>query len=166
MINHHSFCSNFFKNSLLIDYIYKTLEEEMVTSMELGEEDIWFILDSIVGALSFLQSKSRQAGLILQHGNLRFSTIYIVHTPSNVKLFKLVDKQFLQYDSLYNYARENSKDPHKMISIYLSPEQLFALKKDEKNPTYNVFKSDVFTAGMLLAHLCLWKSLQDIYDFK
>jgi hypothetical protein len=52
-----------------------------------------------------------------------------------------------------------------MRGIYLSPEQLAALKSGTSKDkiSYNKFKSDVFTAGMLLAHICLWKNLQDTY---
>ena len=52
-----------------------------------------------------------------------------------------------------------------MKGIYLSPEQLMALKQKNKNPTYNHVCSDVFTCGMLIAQLCLWRHLDDIYDY-
>ena len=42
------------------------------------------------------------------------------------------------------------------------------LKKSESNPEnmYNVYKSDVFTLGMIILSLARWKPCSDIYDYK
>lgn len=42
------------KSLLIFDYIEKTLEEEMLALTEFSEDDLWFLIDSCVGALHFL----------------------------------------------------------------------------------------------------------------
>ena len=159
MSYHDNFCSSFYKNNILMDHIEKTMEQEILEIPPLNNEDIDFFIDSLVGGLAFLQRKR------LRHGNLRLSTIYIVNTPSGVKLFKVGDKELMGYEDLYQTAfRHSGRDAAKMKYVYLSPEQLAALRTKEREPGYDPVKSDVFTLGFILVHLCLWRPLDEFYD--
>lgn len=158
----NKFCMTYNRSLLVFDFIEKTLEEELLTVQEFEEEDIWFLIDSLVGALCYLQKNQ------LSHQNLKISTVYSVNSVIGAKLFKLADKELFNYTTLYEEALKHQGDPYKLKNTFLSPEQLILLKKKEKSPEnmYNIYKSDVFTLGVMILQIALWKQTFIPYDYK
>ena len=50
------------------------------------------------------------------------STIYYASSILGVKLFKLADKDLLNYPTIYEEVYKFRNDPYKLKNIYLSPE--------------------------------------------
>ncbi len=66
-------CYDYTNMHVIYDYCHKTLQSDLFSPFSpFNEEDIWVLIDSIVGAYNFLH------GIGLKHGNLKFSTIYQV----------------------------------------------------------------------------------------
>jgi len=73
------------------------MEEEIKTRPDQFKEDeIWILIDSLIGGLAFLQSKG------MRHGNISLDTIYAVNNVNNKKLYKVADEQLMSYSGLYN----------------------------------------------------------------
>ncbi|KAL4500677.1 hypothetical protein ABPG72_003101 [Tetrahymena utriculariae] len=150
-----SFCATFYKIFMLFDSVetdlLNTIKKDKI--QKFSEDELWFLLDSIVGVLEFMQERD------LTHQSLRLDTIYINSNHKNIKLFKLADSQLMGYTTNYeNQLMQFDK------YIYLSPLLFTQYGNNIEHPVHNEYKSDVFTLGMLLVHLSLFESCADVYS--
>jgi hypothetical protein len=85
------FCANFYKVYLFLDFIGKDFRMELENHKPFTEDEIWFWIDSIVGAMAILQKN------MLQHGSLKFEHIYLVKGPDDVMHYKVADANLMSY---------------------------------------------------------------------
>ncbi|EGR34221.1 protein kinase domain protein [Ichthyophthirius multifiliis] len=149
-----TFCSTFYQICLLFDSIQNNLEEQLILYKTYTEEQLWFILDSLVSALEYLQERE------IEHQALNLQTIFITYNHKNIKLYKLSDPQLFDLQSNYS----NLLLGHKNNCFYLSPVLFQQLQQKVQKPVHNSYKSDVFTLGMIILQLALGKNIQDIYN--
>ncbi|KRX02529.1 Protein kinase-like domain [Pseudocohnilembus persalinus] len=145
-----------FKTGLLVDHLAGNLQNEMLTRQSYIEEEIWNIIDSVTSGQAFLQS------IGFRHNYMKFSSVYIVKSANNFKLYKVSDEQLMEYPGLYReYKRTN-----KGSQCFMSPILLKGLQANEFSVHHNSFKSDVFSFGMMILQLTLWTPSDQCYDWQ
>jgi hypothetical protein len=82
--------------------------------------------------------------------------MYIVTLPNGNPSLK-IDDSLMHQDPAF--AREQPEE----LPIYFSPEQV-AIFREDSSSSYDEFKSDVFTFGMLLLELCTLSKCNVFYD--
>lgn len=108
--------------------------------MYFDESEILYFLDSMIGALAFLQSKG-QAYLMLKLDKVQLVTLY------NGALGLKVSSPLQNNDEIT--LKDVLEDSSLFEQLpYPSPEQLLMLRS-KKLETYNEVKSTVFTLGMV-----------------
>ena len=114
----------------------KGASSRLAASRRFQEKELWSILASCIVGLSHLQKSN------LKHGCLRSSSILI--SPDGI--IKVYDPIATGSPSNYDTLLSHRDTPH----IYLSPEQVEALKEEKVQHDYDPFRSDIFTMGMVV----------------
>lgn len=123
----------------------KELKQRKAENRPFSNKEITFLLYDVINGLSHMQ----QLGFV--HGNL--SPEFIARTTTGYAMME---------DPLLNQFR--MLNLREKINWYLSPKgYLSALKGKPCGKDYNINKSDVFSAGLILLETALNKSVQDIY---
>lgn len=134
------FCMTYFKLFALFLFPQRTLEDEInergLQKRRFQEKELWSILASCIVGLSHLQKSN------IKHGCLRSSSILI--SPDGI--IKVYDPIATGSPSNYDTLLSHRDTPH----IYLSPEQVEALKEEKVQHDYDPFRSDIFTMGMVV----------------
>ncbi|KRX00069.1 Protein kinase-like domain [Pseudocohnilembus persalinus] len=114
------------------------------------ENEIWYLLDSLVSACYFMQKNG------IYHGDIRPVNVYL----NNQGQTKLGDHSLLN-----QYKNGYAKSFMGIDYTYLSPEllQQMKLKQNESNNSY--FKSDVYALGITILEAMTLISGQTIYDW-
>jgi serine/threonine protein kinase len=152
-------CSKTFKISWIVEYLTRDLKSEIdfrrERNINFTDEEIWFLLMSLVSGLGTLQENS------ISHGSLSSSTVFITD-KGNVKV---TDPSILK--SINNYAEfigeKNLKNMKK--NIYFAPELLKNLSEKFWTPQSDVYKSDVFTLGMIILEAATLSTCDDLYNW-
>jgi serine/threonine protein kinase len=149
---HKQFCSSFFRIEVFMPYpeedLAKELKERQVENRPFSNKEITFLLYDAVNGLSHMQ----QLGFV--HGNL--GPEFIARTTTGYAIME---------DPLLNQFRMILL--REKLNWYLSPKAYkTALYGKPCGKDYNINKSDVFSAGLILLEASLHKSVKDIYDKK
>ena len=135
----NTFCSNIHKVFVVIEYPFRTLNEEIEERKRnwdyFSESEIWSILYSCAMGLNYLYSTN------LTHESLTSNRVYI----EKGGLIKVSDPGLMSHNSnLITYITKSNKE-----HVYLSPEQLAQLPSQETGG-YSAELSDVFTLGLII----------------
>ncbi|KRX06547.1 Protein kinase-like domain [Pseudocohnilembus persalinus] len=154
------FCSTFYTISYTYQYIQLTLAEEFAQRLSLNisyhESELWHILVSIIAALAFTKQNTE-----IQFNNIKPSSI-LISEEGKVKILIRSNKN----NFLNTYQTAISEGIQQNKSLYLSPEQLQALKQKIQNTEFDTYKSDVYNLGVVVLECALQKKLPQIYDAK
>jgi len=161
IIHKTSLISNHLGLGLLFDYHYYSLLDNLESIARKGlfykEEEIWYILSSLIQALNYLKENG---GF---HNNIKLNSIAIT-SDGGLKILPnhLLGKKGLAFYEMQQYL---TKD---FDYCYLPPKLLGKLqlgvkiiKKIEKN-----WKNDVFAIGMIGLELCTLKNTICCFDFE
>jgi hypothetical protein len=151
-------CSTDFKITAYLEFPLTNLARD-IKERQTREE--YFTVDEITGLVSqLIEVLAHLHSRDLFHGNI--CPKMVQHRRAN-KLFILLD-HFTETRSLENFHREQvilSDD------IFLAPELHTAILENMYNPeqkrAIDYTKCDVFSLGLLILHIGLMKSVQDIY---
>ncbi|KRX04683.1 Protein kinase-like domain [Pseudocohnilembus persalinus] len=167
-------CGDFSKITGYYEYYSHNLERELdrrhTRSEFFNEQEIWFLLESIVSVGAFLEGKNLhqyiqqnvQQIIFLNsaqnkvHGDIRPNNIFL----TNEGFVKLADPQLVRdeknaYIKAFQYGEQT----------YLSPQLMKALQNREIQPTHNQVKSDVFSLGMTMLEVCCLYTARSCYDY-
>ncbi len=115
----NTFCSSFFKVNVLLEIIIKSLEDEIdekaLKEDPYTENEPWFLLDSVLNGLNYLQLTGTC------HGDLRPSAIYQGYNG----FFKIVEDTLLNEPPSYSLVQCSPNSVHK--GVYLSPNMIAAM---------------------------------------
>eukprot|EP01017_Pseudomicrothorax_dubius_P040946 TRINITY_DN649_c0_g2_i1.p1 TRINITY_DN649_c0_g2~~TRINITY_DN649_c0_g2_i1.p1 ORF type:complete len:1064 (+),score=305.53 TRINITY_DN649_c0_g2_i1:140-3331(+) len=151
-----TFCATFHKITAIFELLDNDLEKEIATRRErdlpFREEELWRLIESVAGALIYLQSQN------ITHGDLRPFSIFI--SPEGE--YKIANQSLLNAgfsNYVYMMMGNNSAIP------YISPKLLSNLQRREVRPIHNPFKSDVFSLGMTVLAAGLLNANEGVYDW-
>ena len=149
-------CASVHKILMIVEYLDNDLEKEISLKKNQNnyykEEQLWYLAENIIKALSLLQKNS------ISHEDLKPSSIFI----SKMGVYKIAQ---------HNIATSSIPAYHQRLSgvadsrTYLSPELLENLQRYELRPKHNPWKSDVFSFGMTLLHAASLTSCDRLYDW-
>ncbi|EGR28134.1 protein kinase domain protein [Ichthyophthirius multifiliis] len=142
-------------------YIYKhKTEKKYITQRELfrrrdsqeffSEPEIWYLLDSLIQACSYLEKHK------IYHGDLR--PVNIILTPEG--FVKIADHGILHVDQT-NYHKSLTKKE----KSYLSPILMRSLAQRELRPLHDFAKSDVYSLGMTILEAASLSNPMCCYDY-
>ena len=151
-----SMCNTMRKFIVLLEYIESdlSLEIDKLAQKQLfyTENQIFHLLESTVSGLYQLQL------LNMVHGDMKPSKIFqTVH-----RQYKIAENNLLGHMPSYYKKLAGHTD----IQCYLSPALIKNLKKEEIKPVHSVYKSDVFSLGMIILYAGLMKNPIALYDFE
>jgi len=149
-----NFCSSYYKISVFIEMLPKTLLEELESRIEsdipFSENDILLIAENLMSGLSYFEAQN------VFHGDIRPENIFVTG-----KSYKLSDPYL---DVL--------KDSNALVKVMLNsaktlvaPELLAQIPQRDFNIRGNKFKADVFSLGATLLSLASLTHSQDLYDY-
>lgn len=149
-----NFCSSYYKISVFIEMLPKTLLEELESRIEtdipFSENDILLIAENLMSGLSYFEAQN------VFHGDIRPENIFVAG-----KSYKLSDPYL---DVL--------KDSNALVKVMLNsaktlvaPELLAQIPQRDFNIRGNKFKADVFSLGATLLSLASLTHSQDLYDY-
>ncbi|CAD8176064.1 unnamed protein product [Paramecium octaurelia] len=149
-------CSTFYKVNLVFEYIPQTLkdaiEQRKQAGAYYGEQEILQMLNGAIDGLAKLQEfkiahqNLRVQTLSYQNGNIKVSDIPLL---ANITSFAAV---------LQDYGDASQGN-------YLSPILTKAVYESNHMPQHNLFKSDVYTLGMIFLQVCLLQPQDNCYDY-
>lgn len=132
------FCSSFYNIGLLYEYLTNTLQSEISERSKIGaayrEGEIWYLLESLLGASAYLSSNN------VSHSDIRPYNV-MLYQHGEVKLGEVFkNKQPL---SAFSQITHNS-----LFDYYIAPELLTNLKTFKLPEALNNSKADVYSIGM------------------
>ncbi|CAD8073265.1 unnamed protein product [Paramecium sonneborni] len=149
-------CSTFYKVNLVFEYIPQTLkdaiEQRKLAGAYYPEQEILKMLDGAIEGLAKFQELKiahqnlRVQTLSYQNGNIKVSDIPLL---ANITSFVAV---------LQDYGDASQGN-------YLSPLLTKAVYESNHMPSHNLFKSDVYTLGMIFLQVCLLQPQDNCYDY-
>ncbi|CAD8083713.1 unnamed protein product [Paramecium sonneborni] len=149
-------CSTFYKVNLVFEYIPQTLkdaiEQRKQADAYFGEQEILKMLNGAIEGLAKFQELKiahqnlRVQTLSYQNGNIKVSDIPLL---ANITSFAAV---------LQDYGDASQGN-------YLSPLLTKAVYENNYMPSHNLFKSDVYTLGMIFLQVCLLQPQDNCYDY-
>ena len=150
-------CATMRKFIVLLEYIESDLSieiEKLAHNQTFYNEDqIYHILESTVSGLYKLQL------LNMVHGDVKPSRIF----QTKHKHYKIAENNLLGQNMPSYYLKLSGIED---VQCYLSPALMKNLKREEINPIHNVYRSDVFSLGMIILYAGLMKNPISLYDFE
>ncbi|CAD8101391.1 unnamed protein product [Paramecium primaurelia] len=140
-------CGQFYKVNLLFEYPQSNLERVQI----MNENQLIEYLKQAISGLACMQKNE------IPHNTLQLKYLYLMDG-----IVKVSDPQYFQQNTNYVQILQN---PNCMESIYLSPNLVNTIRKNNWQPKHNQYKSDVFTLGMLFLHLGLNQVNNDCYNY-
>ncbi|CAD8212821.1 unnamed protein product [Paramecium octaurelia] len=140
-------CGQFYKVNLLFEYPQSNLERVQI----LNENQLIEYLKQTISGLACMQRNE------IPHNTLQLKYLYLMDGT-----VKVCDPQYFQHNTNYVQILQN---PNCVESIYLSPNLVNTIRKNNWQPKHNQYKSDVFTLGMLFLHLGLNQVNSDCYNY-
>ena len=159
IIQKSTLISNNVSVGLVFDYHYYNLLNNLESIARKGlfykEEEIWYILNSLLEGLNYLKENG---GF---HNNLKLDTI-IITAEGILKILPnhLLGKKGMAFYQMQEYLN-NSFD-----YCYLSPHLLTQLSYQKKIKIEKTWKNDVFSIGILGLELCTLKNALICFDFE
>ncbi len=118
----NTFCSSFYKVNVLLEMIVKSLEDEIeekaLKEDPYTENELWFLLDSVLNGLYYLQLTGTC------HGALRPSAIYQGYNG----FFKIAEHTLFNEPPSYSLVQCSPNSAHK--GVYLSPNMIAVIMID------------------------------------
>jgi serine/threonine protein kinase len=149
-------CASFYKFLLIIEYLEMDIEREIIKKKTEDqyylEEQLWYVADSLAGALSVLQQNN------IVHGDLKPGNILI----SKTGVYKIAEQSIVG-NAMPSYHQRLSG--YNDVKCYLSPHLVKELQKQNLKPKHNPYKSDVFSLGMVLLHAASLQSCDRFYKW-
>lgn len=149
-------CASFYKILLIIDYLDQDFEREINARRNNSdfytEEHLWYILESVLGALVCLHKKG------IAHGDLKPSNIFI----SKLGSYKIAEQSLLG-NVMPSYAQRLSGFDD--VRAYLSPALVQNLSRQELYPKHDAAKSDIFTLGLSVLHAATLLNCDKFYNW-
>ena len=125
----------------------------MLIKQYFSEEELWYLIDSLVSVLFFLQKHKichediRSANILLtKDGVVKIADMNLLNDESSV-YFKL-----LSHSNIENH--------------YVCPEIMESLKKSSLSPQYDMHKNDVFAFGMTILEAATLEYSSLFYDYE
>ena len=150
-----NFCSSYYRISVFIELLTKTLANELETRIETGipfsENDVLLIAENLIGGLSYFEKHD------VCHGDIRPENIFVCPNA-----YKLSDPNL----NVQKNANALSNAILGQAETLLSPQLLVQVPQSDFNVHCNKFKSDVFSLGMTLLSLASLTVSQEIYDYE
>jgi serine/threonine protein kinase len=150
-----NFCSNFYKISIFIEVLEKTLGDKLAEAIEnrvaFNEIELLLIAENMVSVLAYFQSKE------LNHGDIR-----PVNILTTLDSYKLSDPTLAAYRTA-NALLASTIAGGKSL---LAPEVLAHLPDKEVEFTYDKVKADVFALGATLLEVATLTNSVDLYDYE
>lgn len=152
------FCSSVSKISVLCEYPQRTLDDETcerhLQKRRYNEKELWTILASCILGMAHLQRNR------ISHEAVRSSQIFV----ENTGLIKIADPYISGTVSNWEVMANRGKIGH----IYLSPELCAQLNNGSTDmnrllSNIDIFKSDVFSLGMVMLETGLLEYQDDCY---
>jgi serine/threonine protein kinase len=150
-----NFCASFYRVSVFIEALEKTLADNLRDAMELNtplaETEVLLLADNLITALAYLQSKD------INHGDIRPFNVF---TTDNE--YKLSDPSLngqRNFDAYVAATVGGSK-------TLLAPELLRRLPTKELNFVHDRFRADVFSLGATLLSVATLTNSEDLYDYE
>lgn len=114
------------------------------------ESEIWYVANSLISVGSYFQ------GLGIYHGDIR---------PLNV----LMDEAGSVYEVDHGILNPHKDNLNKAFSgdktLFLSPRELEILHSKSETAEYDVYKADVFSAGLTLLYMAHLENPIHLYDY-
>lgn len=151
------FCADFFKISLFYESFEEDLEQAIFkrqkTNDYFQEVELWYIFDSIVSVLAFLQDNK------LYHGDIRPFNVFI----NAAQEYKIHDPALFRANFQPGYfgLLETLEDR----SHYPSPQLFKVLKGENVSEKFNKTKNDVYGLGLTLLEAAHLKKCEGIYNW-
>ncbi|KAM3137380.1 hypothetical protein pb186bvf_010560 [Paramecium bursaria] len=149
-------CSTFYRIYMLFEYIPQTLKDQIETQQRQGtffkREQIEQMLQQSISALAKFQEQR------VSHQNLRPSTI------SFSNQIKISDLPLLT--SVTQFSALIQDYTGKLSGYYLSPILTKAVGDGQTQVQHNLYKSDVFTLGVIFLHVSLLKNMDKLYTYE
>ncbi|KAL4436314.1 hypothetical protein ABPG74_015905 [Tetrahymena malaccensis] len=153
-VNQKDFCTSSLRSRLFFEYYYHDLGLEVQRRSDcqeyFNEDELWYILDSLVQVCSFLQENQ------LFHGDLR---------PQSVKLTQEGFVKIGDHGLINPLKNGFYKTLIRAENGYLSPEQLSYLMLGLTEAKYNVFKQEVFSLGLTILQSATLRDVSQVYDW-
>ncbi|CAD8133582.1 unnamed protein product [Paramecium pentaurelia] len=149
-------CSTFYKVNLVFEYIPQTLKDALEQRKQAGayygEQEILQMLNGAIDGLAKLQEFK------IAHQNLRVQTLSYQNG-----IIKVSDIPLLANITSFAAVLQDYGDASQ--GNYLSPILTKAVYESNHMPQHNLFKSDVYTLGMIFLQVCLLQPQDNCYDY-
>jgi hypothetical protein len=151
----NDFCSTFYILRIFYEFQMNNVQKEFKYRKDKNQEfsmiELTHLLYNITEAGCHLQENSRV------HGDIRPSHIAVLEEAKRYKLIDRPDPSITPMQAQFNYMI-GGKD------IYLPPQLYANLKKNNLKETYDQYKSDVFSLGLVILELGLKKNPTTLYE--
>ncbi|KRX08501.1 Protein kinase-like domain [Pseudocohnilembus persalinus] len=148
-----------YKVYMFFDHTTTDLNQEINFRIEnkmlFKDIEIINFIEGMINALYYLQTSVN-----VWLNNLTAKRIFI--TPDGI--FKLTDPSLFSFQPYYEKIYK--KRQKRVKGKFLSPSQVLGLKNDVQKPLHDVYKSDIFTVGMIALQMCTLQDLENVYDYK
>ncbi|CAD8063171.1 unnamed protein product [Paramecium primaurelia] len=149
-------CNTFFKVNLVFEYIPQTLQDAIEQRKQAGayygEQEV---LQMLIGSINGL---AKMQELKIAHQNLRVQTLSYLNGTIKVSDIPLLANITSFAAVLQDYGNASQGN-------YLSPILTKAVFQSNHMPQHNLFKSDVYTLGMIFLQVCLLQPQDNCYDY-
>lgn len=152
----NEWCSRHFILNLYYSYfehsIYKELSKRRSQKKDFVDEEISILQYEQIGVLAYQQSAD------ISHGDLRPETIFL-DTNQKIIISKLCDR-------ISNESSVQAQMHHLLDGddIYIAPEVFINLNLGQTNFSYNHFKADAYSLGLIFLEMGLIRSINSIYN--
>lgn len=130
---------------------YRKLAAPKNQKTNFSENELLYILKSVVAALCYFQLNKRV------HGHIRAQTIFITKNG----IVKIIDPKLYNIHPLISYIFEDKQ----LDGAYLSPILLKSLKEHNLKPTHDQYKSDIYSLGCTMLELATMSKLTNVFDY-
>ncbi|KRX07582.1 Protein kinase-like domain [Pseudocohnilembus persalinus] len=141
------------EHQALNDLFNQRLDLQHPNIVQLRKEELFTILKSVLEGLKFLKEHN------INHNCLKLDRIF----QSGPQHYKIADPALFNNQPFYSqiyFDREYSTS-----GLYLSPNELLALRKGEEHPIHNKEKTDVFMLGMIMLQIASLSNVDSCYDY-
>ncbi|CAD8167607.1 unnamed protein product [Paramecium octaurelia] len=149
-------CSTFYKINLVFEYLPQTLQDAIAQRKQAGayygEQEVLQMLNGSIEGLAKMQE------LKIAHQNLRVQTLSYQNGTIKVSDIPLLANITSFAAVLQDYGNASEGN-------YLSPILTKAVYESNHMPQHNLFKSDVYTLGMIFLQVCLLQPQDNCYDY-
>ena len=145
-VNHQlSVYNEYFENDLELE-----IQDRVPKKEYFQESEIWYVANSIVSYGSYFETNG------IYHGDIR---------PINVLMSEEGNVYLMDHGLLHPSKNNLNKAFSGDRTVFLSPRELDILKTKSETAEYDVYKSDVFSAGITLLYMCHLENPISLYNY-